>query len=285
MADLAHAALDQPGHWQAFLRLRFARQAGRTVLASRSHRGPLQVQKPFYPEATGACHVYVLHPPGGIAGGDELSIDVGLDNQAHALLTTPAASKFYRSNGPVAKLTQTLQVGADAVLEWLPQETIVFDAALAESLTKVTLGERGKFFGWEITCFGRPAASERFSRGRYRSSFEIWRNGLPLWIERTLLLGDDPLFTATFGMQKFSVSGTFVYVGNLASGLQALRDIAQTEVAANALFSVTQMKEILLIRYLGHHAEQARSLFTQAWKIARPMVLGCDVHVPRIWHT
>ena len=283
--NAAHVEFKPSSGWQASLRLRFAVQQNRTVLVQRNHCGPLQVQKPFYPEPNGVCHVYLLHPPGGIAGGDNLTIEVSVEDHAQVLLTTPAANKFYRSNGPTAQLRQTLQLADNAILEWLPQETIVFDAARARSLTKVILGEGARFLGWDITCFGRPAAAELFANGHYHGGFEIWRNGLPQWFERTVLSDHDPLLTASFGMQGYSVLGTMVCASNVPEAVQQLRQIAQSDHANNALFAVTQMKNTLLCRYLGHHAEQARLLFTQAWQVLRPRVLNCETHVPRIWHT
>src|SRR6187551_1093438 len=120
----------RPAHssWQARLELGFRATAGRTVLAHRRHIGPLMVQRPFYPEG-GICHVYLLHPPGGIVGGDSLELQVDAGQGSHALITTPAATKFYRAGPhPRAVLRQNLLV-KDAVLEWLPQEAIVFDGA------------------------------------------------------------------------------------------------------------------------------------------------------------
>ena len=76
--------------WRAELALDYRLQDGRTVLARR-HRGPLQVQKALYPEGQGLCHTLLIHPPGGIAGGDSLSIDVAVQSGAQALITTPGA--------------------------------------------------------------------------------------------------------------------------------------------------------------------------------------------------
>ena len=99
----------------------------RTVLARRRHHGPLVVQRPFYPEPNGTCHLYVLHPPGGVVGGDRLSVDVRLARgAARALLTTPAAAKFYRTQGLRAAQRLHMRVGAGSRLEWLPQENIVY---------------------------------------------------------------------------------------------------------------------------------------------------------------
>ncbi|HMV40203.1 MAG TPA: urease accessory protein UreD, partial [Plasticicumulans sp.] len=116
---------DVAGGWQARLELGFAPVAARTALVHSAHRGPLRVQRPFHPEADGSCHVYLLHPPGGVVGGDGLALDVQLAPGARALLTTPSASRFYRSAGARALQRQLLRVGAGARLDWLPQETIV----------------------------------------------------------------------------------------------------------------------------------------------------------------
>src|SRR5205085_6360717 len=108
----AAAVRNVPG-WQAELRLRFNCDApgplrpGRTRLVERQHRGPLVVQRPFYPEGD-PCHVYLVHPPGGVVGGDALRIDATVDPGAHALITTPAATKFYRCEERISTQTQEL---------------------------------------------------------------------------------------------------------------------------------------------------------------------------------
>jgi len=123
--------------WKARLRLGFERRDGRTVLAAREHDGPLVVQKALYPEGDAVCHAIVVHPPAGIAGGDELELNARSTEGAHALLTTPGAGKWYRSAGPWA--SQTLRFEVAGALEWLPQESIVFDGALAQLETEVRL--------------------------------------------------------------------------------------------------------------------------------------------------
>src|SRR5688572_29619963 len=116
--------------WRAELELRYERRGARSVLASRRHDGPLVVQKPLYPEGDAVCHTLVVHPPAGIAGGDELSLDVRAEDAAHALLTTPGAAKWYRSAGPWAHQQVKLSAGKGACIEWLPQEAILFDRSL-----------------------------------------------------------------------------------------------------------------------------------------------------------
>jgi urease accessory protein len=159
--DAAREEAARPG-WQARLSLGFERRAETTALVQREHYGPLRVQKALYPEGAAVCDTIVLHPPGGIAGGDRLEISVAAAPHAHALLTTPGAGKWYRSGGRPAQQSLTVRVAREAVVEWLPQETIVFDGADAAMHSRIELAAGGVFCGWEILCLGRTAAGERF---------------------------------------------------------------------------------------------------------------------------
>ena len=168
--------------WKASLSLGFSFEHRKTTLSSKVHDGPLVVQKPLYPEGSEVCHAIVVHPPGGIAGGDELSLNARTGENACALLTTPGAAKWYRSAGPWAR--QRVAFDVHGALEWLPQETIVFDGALADSAYHVDLGARAGFIGWDIVCLGRTGSGEKFSRGIFRSSVQVRREGRLLWKER-----------------------------------------------------------------------------------------------------
>jgi len=270
--------------WVARLELGFRARDARTVLASRRHVGPLQVQRPFYPDGERACHVYILHPPGGVVGGDSLTIDAGVERGAHALLTTPAAGKLYRSDGANAQLTQELKVADGAWLEWLPQETIAFDGARVTSETRVTLTGTAGFIGWEILCLGRPAADEIYAHGEFMQRFEIWRDGAPLWWERNALAGGAPVLNAPWGLAGRSVVATLVAVGRAPGVLPALRELLNAE-HDDGEFSVSQLRDVLVCRYLGNSAEQARAGFIAAWRLLRPALWGIEAVPPRIWST
>lgn len=280
---MAIPCMAHPG-WRARLELGIERRAARSVLARRCHEGPLRVQRPFYPEGGEVCHMYVLHPPGGVVGGDELEIDVTVKEDAAALLTTPAAGKYYRSDGVTARLTQRFTVDDGAVLEWLPQETIVFDGAYAAVNSRVDLAMTGRFMGWEIVCLGRPGAGEVFAHGRLRQCWEIWRGGKPLFIERALYEQGGAALDAAWGLSSQSVSGTLVCVGDGAGLAERVRT-ATAPLNGEGLFSVTQLAEALVCRYLGRHAEEARWYFASAWEILRPAQLQRAACVPRIWAT
>ncbi len=271
--------------WQASLALRFERREDATVLAERRHRGPLRVQKALYPEGQGVCHAIVLHPPAGIAGGDQLDIAIELGAAAHALLTTPGAGKWYRSAAPWARQTLNFEVAADAVLEWLPQETIVFDGALANMENRVRLAAGAGYLGWEVLCLGRRAANERFGQGELRLATRIEQEGKLLWLEQGRLAGGSPLLTSPVGLAGYSVSATLLAAGRPveAALLSACRAIVPVE--SGAQHGLTVLPQLLVARYLGHSSEAARAWFVQLWRVLRPALLGREAQPPRIWNT
>ena len=196
---LSATLIENNSNWKARLDLEFKERDNTSYLSFRKHCGPLQIQRPFYPDNSGACHVYILHPPGGVVGGDQLDINIELHEKTEVLVTTPAATKFYRSNGAEAKTTQIFKVAKNAYLEWLPQETILFNTSYVDMITRVQLETDGQFIGWEIVCFGRPASEELYNNGYVKQSIEIWRNNTPLCIERNKIDGSSELMTAKWG--------------------------------------------------------------------------------------
>lgn len=263
--------------WQARLALGFAQADGRTRLVRRRHEGPLVVQRPFYPEG-GVCHCYLLHPPGGVVGGDTLELSVEVGAAAHALVTTPAANKFYRSAGATAVQRQVLTVSEGAALEWLPQEQIVFAGAQVDSLTRVELAADARFIGWEISCLGRPASAAPFDHGALRQRLELWREGRPLVLERTRLDGADAWLATAAGLQGRPVLGTLLAVGADETLLEAVRETAPE-------LAVTRLEDVLIARVLGEGGESARASLARAWAVLRPALLGRAACEPRIWRT
>ncbi len=274
----------EPLGWQAELDLGFVRRGESTVLARRRHAGPLAVQKPLYPEGEAVCHAIVLHPPAGIAGGDELRIGIEVEAGAHALLTTPGAGKWYRSDGRRARQDVAINVSPGATAEWLPQETIVFDGALATMRTDVQLGAGARYLGWEILCLGRSASGERFGRGSLRLATRIEREGRLLWAEQGALEGGSPWLESAAGFAGCTVSATLLAAGMSvdAALLAACRGI---ETDAEARCGVTALPDLLVARWLGHSGEAAREYFTRLWHHLRPALIGREAQRPRIWNT
>lgn len=275
---MAHAA-----GWQAELALAFARRGDASILAQRRHRGPLRVQKALYPEGEAVCQAIVLHPPSGVAGGDRLHIAAEVGAGAHAQLTTPGAGKWYRSAGAEASQHLDFSVAPGAVLEWLPQESIVFSGAVARMDSRVRLAGDARFIGWEILCLGRAAAGERFERGRLHLATRIERDGRPLWLERGALAGNDPLLASPAGWAGASVCGTLLLAA--PQQLEWLAACRATAPADGARHGLTALPGLLIARYLGDNSEAARLWFARLWEILRPAALGRTAVTPRIWNT
>ncbi|MCL4112274.1 UNVERIFIED_CONTAM: hypothetical protein GTU68_022768, partial [Idotea baltica] len=262
--------------------LEFEKRSGKSVLASRNQSGPLTVQRPFYPEDD-VCHLYLLHPPGGVVGGDELHINVLANAQANVLITTPGATKFYRNNGKLAKQIQTLSVSDGSSLEWFPQENIFFDDTHTQLVTRIELDETAKFMGWEINCYGRPASNELFEKGYVNTKLEIIRNGHPLLLDR-LNINDAEAINSPTSLNGYPCFGTFIATHITSELLEKARE-AIANIEGNQQLGITLMDDVLVARCLGQYAEQITSTLKLLWTALRPDVLERDACHPRIWAT
>ncbi|HSD41515.1 MAG TPA: urease accessory protein UreD [Burkholderiales bacterium] len=272
-----------PAGWRAALALDIKLRGTRSVLAGRPHDGPLVVQKPQYPEGDAVCHAIVVHPPGGIAGGDELELTVRAGPGARALLTTPGAGKWYRTAGPWARQRIALDAGAGTVLEWLPQETIVFENAAAELEADIRLAADARFIGWEIIRLGRTASGGRVARGRLRTRTSIRRDGRLEWLERARLEGGWDLLDSPLGLAGEPVFGTMLAAApQIDAGLVAACRAAHPGAGSGA---VTCLPGVLVVRYLGASSEAARDYFARLWAVVRPVLAGREPVAPRIWQT
>jgi urease accessory protein len=286
--DPSLQAAGSPGdHCRASLTLGFADDTGATRMIERSHFGPLRVQKPLYPEGNQVCHAIVVHPPGGVVGGDELAITARVGDDAHALLTTPGAAKWYKANGRCSKQEVRLEVGANASLEWLPQEAIFFNAAEVHLDHTVSLGIGATYIGCEILCFGRTASGESFNTGRIAQRTSVRRDGKLIWFEQGALNGGSASMQSPLGLADKTVCATLIAVGKQVSPacIDAIRADAATTMDQLGSFGVTQLKSVLVARYLGDSSETARQLMMQVWQSLRPELMNRAAVVPRIWNT
>jgi urease accessory protein len=275
--------------WEASLERGFEADGGATRLAHRAHRGPLCVQRPFRPEGPGVCHVYLLHPPGGLVGGDALSVDVRAAAGSAALVTTPAAGKAYRTLGAPVRQVNALHVAAGASLEWLPAETIVYDGARATFDTRVTLEPGARFIGAETLCLGLPARGEPFARGWCRQLVELRRGDHPLFVERTRFDGGAAVLDRRWGLGGATVLGLLTAVPApepaLLDELRA-RAAAVRPGEAAAVTVVGRGEDATLVcRTLGGSAERSRQFIHDVWRLVRPALLGRPAVSPRIWAT
>ena len=273
-----------PRTWDAELALGYEFRAGRTTLARRSSRGPLAVQKMLYPESEAVCHTILLHPPGGIAGGDNLALEVARGPHAHAVFATPGATKWYRSAGAPSRQRIDISVADKGVCEWLPQENIYFESVIAANAIDVKLGADAVFCGWDVMCLGRIASGERFARGSVRQRIAVSAGQRPLFEELSLVEGGSAILESAAGMAGYPVCGSFILAGvPIDAGLLAgCREVAAGEACLHA---VTRLPGAFVGRYLGRSAEQARDYFLRLWEILRPAYANRQARRLRIWAT
>lgn len=273
--------------WHARLSLGFANDRGTTRLVERSHHGPLLVQKPLYPEGPAVCHAILIHPPGGVVGGDQLSISTRVEDTAAAFITTPGAAKWYKANGKLSRQVIELEVGKNAALEWLPQETIFFNAAQVHLEQNVKLAADANYIGAEILCFGRTASGECFNQGKITQRTQIRRADKLIWFEQGALAGGSDAMKSPLALAGYTVSATLIAVGQAlsASAMQALRDETSLIASDQGKVGATQMKQVCVLRFLGNSSEVAKQVVTCAWRHLRPLLLRREAIAPRIWHT
>ena len=268
--------------WRASLELGFVQAGTRTVLEHSRHIGPLRVQRPFYPEGN-LAHVYILHPPGGVVGGDHLNISLKANDGAQVLCTTPGCGKFYLSAGNEAQLEQHLHVTAGASLEWLPQENILFAGARLRASTRIELENDAVFIGWDITCLGRPASHERFEQGTMTSRLTFCHNQALQLVENQRIIGQ-PQLDAAAGLRGKPVQGILLAFPCATTQLECVRDTL-AEQPSSALIGATLIDRLLVVRALADESETLKQNMMTIWQTLRPQLLERPAVVPRIWAT
>ena len=267
-------------NWRAHLQLGFVSRADKTVLSRRQHEGPLLVQRPFYPEGE-PCHVYLIHPPGGVVAGDQLLLQAELSVGAHAVITTPAATKFYRAAPDrLARVEQQLQL-TDATLEWLPQESIFFNGTAVRMRTRIDLDAASRFIGWELACYGLRACNEDFREGYLHQAFELWCAGKPLVLDHLRICGGDPMQQAVWGLNGLTAMGSLLAYPATPETVIAVRELA---FEAHQM-SCTLVDGVLLCRCLCADGAQLKEMLQRIWTCLRPRIVGRPAVAPRIWAT
>jgi len=266
--------------WHAELELGYGRDGETTRPTLRRHKGPLRVQKHLYGEGPEVCQHIIVHPPGGIAGGDRLDIAAKVGANAWAQLTSPGAAKWYRAKGPAYQRLE-LKVGAGATLEWLPQETIVYCGAQAELSTCIELEGDARLCYWDMVALGRPASGERFNTGHFQAHLDIHRDGQLLWHERQRIRGDDGLLDSPIGLAGQPVFATFLISGEIDADLLERCRMIPSLVRGD----LSQLPGLLVARCLASEALHARAWLIDLWRLLRPVLLGRAAVPPRIWST
>ncbi|MEH6595756.1 MAG: urease accessory protein UreD [Colwellia polaris] len=284
--------------WLANLLLEFSMTLNGTQLTRTERNGPLSVQKAFYPEGRDCAHIYLLHPPAGIVSGDELRINIKVNQQAHSLVTTPGANRFYRAREDLSigdsKQVQhcELLLAEHAKCENFPLETIVYEGADGVNTVDVHLTSNSVYLGWDITCLGLPRSGQLFEQGRYSQLNRVYCDNTLLYHDRIAIKPDNQIHQHVAGLNNKSVFATFMAYTEkgLLSDTENKALIAKlrnciSESQADEKVSISQIRQLLVIRYLGQHAEECKALFIKLWQIIRPIYLNKPANMPRVWHT
>lgn len=273
--------------WQASLNLDYRLANGTTVL-HHQHQGPLRIFKSLYPEGPGVCHNVIVHPPGGLVEGDRLDIGIRVGQGAHALVSTPGATRFYRSEGTPAVQSVRLQLEAGARLEWLPLETLAYSGCQGVNELRWEMHPEAELMAWDVVSLGLPAAQQPFQRGTFTQTME-WPGR---WLERGVIAADDErLMHSPLGLAGHSTLGTLVLARGTAwtrPQREALLEAARSTLAAHPLkphCGVTCPNDnLLVVRALADQVEPIMQLWQALWAVLRLEAWQIKAPPPRIWH-
>lgn len=275
--------------WLGHLRLDYRRDDSGRCTSLDLHEGPLRVLQRLYPEGPGVCHHVLVHPPGGIVGGDVLRVQATLAEGSHALITTPGATRFYRSAGDTARQSVQARLAPGSRLEWLPLETLVYDGALAENQLRFELAPGAEMMGWDLLALGLPAAAQPFERGHYLQQLELPGR----WLERGRIAADDQaLRTSPLGLAGRNVLGCLWFAaGQPLSGarrealLEAAREVCAADPLNASAGCTAPETGVVVLRVLAERVEPAMALLSRVWAAWRPLAWGLAPCPPRVWRT
>lgn len=274
--------------WHARLQLDYRLETARTV-ARHEHDGPLRILQSLYPEGDAICHNVLVHPPGGLVGGDTLDISITAGGASHGLITTPGATRFYRSSGEPALQRTHITLAGQARLEWLPLEAICYSDCLAENHLTLALAPQAEFMGWDVTALGLPHAGQPFEQGSFLQNIEV----PGVWLERGHIRADDQrLMNGPLGLAGHRcLASLFFVAGNKLERGRRDRalDLARQVIAAHALRHTTGATspdgQVIVVRVLAPMVEPAMDLLRQIWAAWRPHFWHLPATSPRIWST
>ena len=272
--------------WHARLKLDYRMEAGRCV-GRFEHDGPLRILQSLYPEGGGICHNVVVHPPGGLVGGDTLEIAVRAREGAHGLITTPGATRFYRSDGEPALQSTRLVLDAGARIEWLPLEAICYSGCLAENRLRMELAPGSELIGWDVTALGLPASGQPFERGRLLQHIELPGQ----WLERGRIdSGDAHLMDGPLGLAGrrclatlFLVSGCDIPRPRRELALELARELIEAHPLATSAGATAPGPRVIAVRVLAPLVEPAIGLLKSVRSSWRRSLWQLPATVPRGW--
>ena len=274
--------------WHAQLEIDYSLEHQRTV-ARHQHSGPLRVLQSLYPEGDAICHNVLVHPPGGLVGGDTLDIRIAATGAAHGLITTPGATRFYRSAGELALQRTHIALNDQSRLEWLPLEAICYNQCRAENHLTLSVGPQAELLGWDITALGLPGAGLPFEQGRFLQHIEV----PGVWLERGQIDASDArLMDGPTGLagqrcmaSLFFVSGTPLDRSRRETGLEVAREVMAAHALRGTAGATCPNPQVMVVRVLSPLVEPAVQLLRQVWVAWRASLWQLPAATPRIWST
>ena len=272
--------------WRADLKLDYTLESQRTVVRY-LHQGPLRILQSLYPEGDQICHNVLVHPPGGLVGGDTLDIQVNVAEGAHALVSTPSATRFYKSGGQAALQQVTATLAPGARLEWLPLEAIAYNDCEATNRAIFNLAPSSELMAWDVTALGLPSSDMAFTKGHFQQHLEI----PGVWLERGNLRGDDTRWlNSPLGLagQKCLASLVFASGHNIepqraAQALEAAREVLEAHPLRLQAGVTCAHPQVIVLRVMSPLVEPSMNLLKQVWAVWRHTLWALPSTPPRIW--
>lgn len=272
--------------WHASLQLNYTVENARSV-ARFQHQGPLRTLQSLYPEGPSICHNVLIHPPGGLVGGDTLEVIAHVGSGAHGLVTTPGATRFYRSTGELALQRTQLTLATDARLEWLPLEALCYNACHAENHLRLDLAPGAECMGWDVTALGLPHAEQPFNAGCFVQHIEV----PGVWLERGVLdASDHTLLHSPLGLagqrclaSLFFVTGQTLERTRRDAALDAARAVIEAHALKASAGATSPNGQVVVVRVLAPQVEPAMQLLKQVRAAWRAALWQLDAAPPRIW--
>lgn len=272
--------------WNAKLKLDYACEGQRSV-ARFLHSGPLRILQSLYPEGDAVCHNVLVHPPGGLVGGDQIDITVDVGQDAHGLVTTPGAARFYRSDAAQACQSLRVRIDEGAKLEWLPLETLAYSGCLAINQAVFNLAPSAELMTWDITALGLPAAGQPFERGSFSQHLEI----AGVWLERGRIDAQDSrLMNGPLGLASLRCLSTLVFASGSPiarsrrdSALTLVRTLIDASDLKSTAGATSPHPQVLVVRALSPLVEPAMGLLKELWSAWRSELWGMKSARPRNW--
>jgi len=272
--------------WRADLKLDYTLELQRTVVRY-LHQGPLRILQSLYPEGDQICHNVLVHPPGGLVGGDTLDIQVTVAEGAHGLVSTPGATRFYKSGGHPALQKVVAHLADNAKLEWLPLEAIAYNDCEATNRAIFNLAPSAELITWDVTALGLPSSDMAFTQGHFQQHIEI----PGVWLERGNIRGEDTRWlNSPLGLAGGKCLASLVFASGSAidsdrttQALEAAREVIESHPLRLQAGITCVHPQVIVLRVMSPLVEPTMDLLKKVWAVWRHTLWALPSTPPRIW--